>query len=102
MTVQSFFDSQVVGEIKPYTTEFSDFIRSGASISAVAASYAQTFAPNGGSLASGGSCAAGVSAGSVTFVTPALAAAGQYTFAATATLSDGDTRMALWYITVSR
>ena len=46
-TIQTFFESQLVNEVKPYTTDFTDFIRSGASISAVAASYAQTFNPGG-------------------------------------------------------
>jgi len=94
-TVQRFYDSQLTTEVKPYTTDFTDFIRSGASISAVAASYAQTF---GGSLS--GSCAAGASAGSVTHVSPALSLAGSYTFNVTATMSNSDVRRAIWFIRV--
>lgn len=99
-TVQSFFDSQLISEVKPMTTDFTDFIRDGASISSVAASYAQTFAPGGGSLASGGSCAVGASEGSVTHTSPALSAAGGYRFVVTATMSDGDVRKALWYVRI--
>ena len=70
-TEQVFFDTQVTGEVKPYTVDFTNFIRSGASISGTAASYAQTFSPAGSALASG-SCAVGASVGSVTHVSPAL------------------------------
>ena len=98
-TIQTFFESQLVNEVKPYTTDFTDFIRSGASISAVAASYAQTFNPGGSALASG-SCAAGISAGSVTHISPALSAAGSYSFLVTATMTDNDVRKAIWYVQI--
>jgi len=100
-TEQMFFDSQLTGEVKPMTTDFTNFIRSGASISAVAASYAQSFSGTGGALASG-SCAAGASGGSGTFVSPAPTDPGPYAFAVTATMSNGDVRSAIWFVKVDR
>lgn len=94
-TIQSFFDSQLASEVKPYTTDFTDFIRSGASIASVSASYAQTL---GG--AASGSCAAGASSGSVTHISPALSA-GSYTFTVTANMSNSDVRKAIWYVNVN-
>lgn len=95
------FDTQRLGEVKPYTADLTNYIRSGASISGVAGSYAQTFSPAGSALASG-SCAASASAGSATIVSPALVDTGQYAFAATATMSNGDVRSAIWFVTVNR
>lgn len=101
MSIQSFYGTQVTGEVKPWTTDFTAFIRSGASISSVAASYAQTFSGTGGALASG-SCAVGASGGSVTHVSPALSDTGSFTFAVTATMSNADVRVALWFVKVDR
>lgn len=94
-TVQSFFDTQLTNEVKPYTTDFTEFIRAGASIASVAASYAQTF---GG--AASGSCAVGASGGSVTHISPALSAAGSYRFTVAATMSDSDVRKAIWHVRI--
>lgn len=95
------FDTQRTGEVKPYTADLTAYIRSGASISGVAGSYAQSFSPAGSAPASG-SCAASSSGASVTIVSPALADTGSYAFAATATMSNGDVRSAIWFVTVNR
>jgi len=95
------FDTQRIGEVKPYTSDFTSFIRTGSNISSVAGSYAQTFSPAGSALASG-SCAASSSGASVTIVSPALVDTGQYAFAATATMSNGDVRSAIWFVKVDR
>lgn len=101
MTSQTFYDTQLGNETKPYTTDFTNFIRAGASISAVAASYAQSFSAAGSALASG-SCAVGASGASVTHVSPPLPDPGSYSFAVTATMSNGDVRSAIWYVKVDR
>ena len=98
-TYQSFFDSQLTSEIKKYTTDFGEFFSSGASIpsaGSASASYQQTL---GG--AASGSCAVAVTGGSlVTHTSPALSAAGAYTFTVTANVTDGQTRKALWFVRV--
>ncbi len=100
LTVQTFFDSFIAGEVAKRTTDFGEFIPAGASIPSAgntSASYQQTF---GGSLS--GSCATSVAGGSlVTHTIPAAASlTGQYTFSVAASLSDGQVRKALWYETV--
>jgi hypothetical protein len=99
-TIQSFFDSQLTNEAKKYTTDFGEFFSSGASIAAAAstsASYQQTL---GG--AASGSCAMALTGGSlVTHTSPALSAAGAYTFTVAASCTDGQVRKALWYVSVN-
>ena len=95
------FETQRLGEVKPYTYDFTSFLRSGAAISSVAGSYAQTYSPAGSALASG-SCASALSGGSVTIISPALVDTGQYAFAVTATMNNGDVRSQVWFVTVNR
>lgn len=99
-TLQTFYDTQVTGEIKTYSTNFGDFLGSGASIpsGSLAATYQQTF---GG--AASGSCAVSVTGGSIAnHTSPALSLTGTYTFAVTANMSDGQTRKAIWYVRVDK
>jgi hypothetical protein len=100
-TSQVFFDSQVTGEVKKYTTDFTAFLPAGASIpsAGVAASMAHTFSPSG-SIASSGSCATSASGNYVTFATAALQYTGQYRFTVGASLSDGQYRDAIYYVRV--
>lgn len=95
LTVDAFYDSQRTGEVKKYTTDMSNFLPAGASISSASANYVQTY--NG---SASGSCATAVSGGSVTHTSPALSTTGTYTFTVSATVSDGEVRKAVWYINV--
>lgn len=97
LTVASFFDTQRTSEVKKYSTDFGDFIPSGASVVSASANYAQSF----GGTASG-SCVTSVTGGSiVTHTSPALSLTGAYAFTISATLTDNQIRKAIWYVTIS-
>lgn len=94
--IPSYFDGQKTAEVKQYATNFGDYIPAGGSVASASAAYAQTF---GG--AASGSCAVGVSGGSVVYHTsPGLSLPGSYTFTVSASLSDGQLRKALWFVKV--
>lgn len=97
MTVQTFWDSQLTAEIKPYTTDVTAFLPSGVTVVSGSASYSQTF---GGSAA--GSAPVTVTDTAVTFTTPALAAVGEYEFVSTFDLSNGNRRKVLYKISVPK
>lgn len=99
MTVQTFWDSQLTDEIKPYTTDVTAFLPSGVTVVSGSASYSQTF---GGSAA--GSAPVTVDAGGsgVTHTTPALAAVGEYDFTVAFTLTNGNVRKVLYKISVPK
>lgn len=97
MTVQTFWDSQLTGEIKPYTTDVTAFLPDGVTVQSGSASYSQTF---GGSAA--GSAPVSVAGSSVTMTTPALSVVGEYEFVKTFTLTNGNVRKVLYKISVPK
>lgn len=94
-TFQTFYDTQLTAEVKKYTPEFTAFLPSGGSVASASTAYAQTY---GGSVS--GSCVTTTTASTATFTTPALSAAGLYTFTVSATLSDSEIRKAIYVIRV--
>lgn len=95
-TLQTFYDAQLTSEVKKYTVDLSAFVPTGGSVASGSTSYAQTY--NG---SASGTCTTAVDGGSaLTFTTPALSAAGLYTFTASATLSDSQIRKAIYVIRV--
>lgn len=97
MTVQTFWDSQLTGEVKDYTANVSEWLPDGVTVVSGSASYAQTY---GGSAA--GSAPVSVVSPYVTLTTPALAAVGRYEFKALLTQSDSRVRAVLWKIAVDK
>lgn len=97
--VQMFYRSQLTGEIKKYSPDFSEVIPTGASIPSGSAATTYTQILNG---SASGSAATTVDAtGTVpTFTTPALSTIGAYAFTVSASLSDGQVRKALYVIKV--
>lgn len=97
MTIQTFWDSQLTGEVKDYTADVSEFLPDGVTAVSGSASYTQTY---GGSAAGSAPCS--VSSPHVTITTPALATVGRYEFKSLFTLSDGRIRGVLWKIAVDK
>jgi len=94
-TVQTFYDTQLTAEVKKYTVDLSAFLPAGGSVVSGSATYSQTF---GG--AASGTCSVSTTASAATFTSPALSAAGLYTFTLSATLSDSQIRKAYYAIRV--
>ncbi len=99
MTVQTFWDSQLTGEIKPYTTDVTAFLPSGVTAVSGSAAYSQTF---GGSAAGTFTAVVGAGGSDVTMTTPALAAVGEYDFTVSFTLTNGNVRKVMYKITVPK
>lgn len=96
MTLQTYWDTQYTGETRIYTIDISGFIPAGASATGGSTTYAQTY--NG---SASGSAATTITGGSaLSFTTPAFSAVGQYTFTASASLSDGQLRKLVYIIRV--
>lgn len=93
-TYNTFYDSQLTGEVKKYTVDLTAFLPTGGSVSSGSTSYSQTY--NG---SASGSCTVVVTASTLTFTAPSLAT-GSYLFTCSATLSDSQIRKALYVIRV--
>lgn len=97
MTVQTFWDSQLTGEVKDYTVDVSEWLADGVTVVSGSASYTQTY---GGSAA--GSAPVSVASPYATLTTPALTTVGRYEFKALLTQSDSRVRAVLWKIAVDK
>lgn len=97
--VQIFHRSQLTGEIKKYSPDFSEVIPTGASIPTGQASTTYVQIVNG---SASGSAATVVDATGLvpTFTTPALSTTGAYAFTVAASTSDGQVLKALYVIKV--
>lgn len=95
-TLQTFYDVQFTNEVKKYTVDLSAFVPTGGSVASGSTSYAQSY--NG---SASGTCTTAIDGGSaLTFTTPALSAAGLYTFTASATLSDSQVRKVVYVVRI--
>ena len=94
-TFQTFYDTQLTSEVKKYSPDFSAFLPAGGSVASGSTAYAQTY---GG--AASGTCSTSTSASGATFTTPALSAAGLYTFTCSVTLSDSQIRKAIYVVRI--
>lgn len=94
-TYQTFYDTQLIGEIKKYSADLDQFIPSGGSTTAISGSYAyRTGSPSG-------SVAASVTGGSIGTLTFTATSAGVvYLDGYGATMTDSQSRRVRWVIRV--